>query len=423
MEILNILLLAGIYVEMAVLAYFEHKLWNTFYTPLNFLMVPYAVVLLFCVLVCGNFDVVDFYYPSLILWMFGLLLFAIPSYLFALSYQQNIQKSDATIIDDSLPMKIIDIMTFIIVALFMFRLLRMVQTSPHLPGSFDFGQEYCGKGIWGHLHRLFHALVILYIYKYDNKHWYYALLVVAMFIVSFMYGVNSWVIIPTMAGLAMRLYTGKMKLRLSLLLKIIFFGFSVFIVSYTIALFIGKGDDAASYDVIFDFICKIFIHYFISGIVGWSQDLQMGILERPDSYIILACLINLLKAFTGGGDFVEVINPHFIHNGIRGSNVRAFFGTIYVNTSIIEFVLLILFFSALMYMLKVWLMRTKSLFVALVYFFYMGMLTMGWFEYYFYHLPFLEVPAWIFILYLFFKKFGIGTADSSQKKEISPKNE
>jgi len=242
-------------------------------------------------------------------------------------------------------------------------------------------------------------------------------MIVAMFIVSFVYGVNSWVLIPAMAGLAMRLYTGKMKLRLSLFLKILFFAFAVFVVSYTIALFIGRGDDAASYDIIFDFICKIFIHYFISGIVGWSQDLQMGILERPDSFVVLACVVNLVRAFTGGGDFVEVINPHFIHNGIRGSNVRAFFGTIYVNTSIFEFVAFVLLFSTMMYMLKVWMMRTKSIFVALVYFFYAGMFVMGWFEYYFYHLPFLEVPAWVFILYLFFKKFGTNASEQPEKKE------
>ncbi|MBR5150326.1 MAG: hypothetical protein IKW61_03400, partial [Bacteroidaceae bacterium] len=42
--------------------------------------------------------------------------------------------------------------------------------------------------------------------------------------------------------------------------------------------------------------------------------------------------------------------------------------------------------------------------VNIVYFFYLGMLCMGWFEIYFYHLQFFEVPAWVFILYLAFRK-------------------
>ena len=362
MEIMNFVLLAGIYLEIAVLGYFEYKLWNTIYTPLNFLMLPYAIVLLFCVLICGNFGVAEFYYPSLVLWMGGLLLFAVPSYFFALSYQKDIKQPDAKIIDDHMPMKWLNIFTLLLICLFFLRLFRMMRTSQYLPGSEDFGMEFCGGGVWGHLHRLIHALVIIYIYKYDNKHWYYALMVIAMFFVTFMYGVNSWVLIPAMAGLSMRLFTGKMHLRISLFLKIFVFAFAVFIISYTFALFLGRGDEAASYDVVFDFICKIFIHYFISGIVGWSQDFQMGILERPESFLVIACVINLLKAFTGGGDFVEIINPHFIHNGINGSNVRSFFGTLYVNTSIYEFILLVLFFSALMYVLKLWLMRSKSIY-------------------------------------------------------------
>ena len=112
----------------------------------------------------------------------------------------------------------------------------------------------------------------------------------------------------------------------------------------------------------------------------------------------------MIKAFTGGGDFVEVINPHFIHNGVEGSNVRSFFGTLYINTTIFGFVTLVLIFSSMMSLLKIWLMRSKSIFIALVYFFYAGMLIMGWFEYYFYHLPFLEVPAWIFLLYMLFRE-------------------
>ena len=61
--------------------------------------------------------------------------------------------------------------------------------------------------------------------------------------------------------------------------------------------------------------------------------------------------------------------------------------------------------------------KISLIYVALVYFFYAGMLVMGWFEYYFYHLPFLEVPVWVFILYLFFRKFGTNASELPEKKE------
>lgn len=421
MGIIDIILLLGIYVEIAVLSYFDYKLWGTLYTPLNFLMLPYAVVLLFCVSVCGNFGVPEFYYPSLIVWMFGLLLFAMPGYFVGLACRKDIFADGARSIDEHLPMKWINVLSFVVLAFFYLRLWRLIHTSTHLPGTIDFGQEFCGSGIWAHLHRLLHALVIIYIYKYDRKHWYYAVVIVAMFVISFLYGVNSWVLIPAMGGIAMRLFTGKMRLRLSLFLNTLIFAFLVFIISYTFALTLGRGDEAAEYSLVFEVICEMFIHYFISGIVGWSQDLELGILERPDTFYVLACIINLVKAFTGNSDFVDVINPHFIHNGVHGSNVRAFFGTLYINTSIYEFVALVLVFSFMMYLLKIRIMRGKNMFLALVYFFYAGMLIMGWFEYYFYHLPFLEVPAWIFILYLLFRERGAGEKELLTNDKVSDK--
>lgn len=416
MEITDMLLLLGIYVEMAVLTYFDYKLWRTLYTPLNFLMLPYAAVLLFCVLVCGNFGVAEFYYPSLILWMFGLLLFAIPSYVVALACRKDIFAEEAHSIDERLPMKWINVFSLVLLALFYMRIWRLMQTTPYMLGSNEFGQEFLGKGLWAHLHRLLHALVILYIYKYDKKHWYYAIVVVAMFVITFLYGVNSWIIVPAVAGLSMRLYTGKMKLKISLILKILFFGFSVFIISYSLALILAKGDEAADLDVVFDFICRIFIHYFISGIVGWSQDLQMGILERPNPDLLMASIINLIKALTGDSDMVQVLNPHFIHNGINASNTRTFMGIAYINTSLFEFIIWITMLSFIVYYIKIRMIRSKSIYIATVYFFYAGMLIMGWFDYYFNLLPFLEVPAWTFILYILFR-------ERSDKKELLVTND
>ena len=96
------------------------------------------------------------------------------------------------------------------------------------------------------------------------------------------------------------------------------------------------------------------------------------------------------------------INPHFIFNGVNGSNVRAFFGTIYVNTTAIQFVLVVFVVSVIHYCVKLYATKTRSFYLNIINFFYGGMLLMGWFEIYFYHLQFLEVPMWVFILSLLF---------------------
>ena len=402
MGVTDFISLVALYLEIGVLAYFEYKLWRTIYTPLNTLMLPYAVMLIVTLLCCGNFGVVDFYYPSLMVWMVGLPIFAIPSFVFGLVFRDKVAIENGGIIDENADMHILNILSTVIVIAFIVRFISMLGSSPYLPGTEDFGYDYCGGGFWGHLHRLLHALSIIYIYKFDRKHWYYILLIMGMFFVTLMYGVKSWVLIPAMAGFCMRLFAGKMQLKAGLVFKVIIFAFIVFFVTYSFALVFGQ-ENVATFDVIFEIIYRNFAHYVISGILGWSQDLQMGILERPNFDVLLVNVLNLIYVVTGD-EFVSPINPFFIHNGINGSNVRAFFGTIYIHTTAIQFVLIIVCVSAITYLVKLCALKARDFYVNVAYFFYLGMLCMGWFEIYFYHLQFFEVPAWIFILYLVSRK-------------------
>lgn len=404
----------AIYLEIAVLAFFEYKMWRTMYTPLNLLMLPYAVMLMVTILASGTMDIVDFYYPSMLLWMLGLLLFAIPSFMLALPLRNSLRKEPTGFILDNINMKYLNIFSVLLVSAFLLRFVFMVKTSSLLPGSDDFGYEYCGKGFWGHMHRAFHALSIIYIYKFDKKHKWYLFLIGGMFFVTLMYGVKSWVLIPAMGGVCMRLYAGKMKLSLSLFLKVFVLAFAVFLVTYTFSLVLGR-ENSAAFSAIFEIICRNFVHYVISGIMGWSQDLELGILERPNFDVLITNVLNIYNAIVGN-EYVNPINPFFIHNGVNGSNVRAFFGTIYINATLIQYVLTVVVVSFIHYFACLWAIKSKNFYINLVYFFFGGMLLMGWFEIYFYHLQFLEVPAWILILSF------LGSRNSENETENAGRN-
>lgn len=396
MGVLEFISLLAIYLEMAVLALFEYRMWKTMYTPLNLLMLPYAVMLMVTVLSSGTMGIVEFYYPSILIWMIGFLLFAIPSYMLALPLRNKLKDAKVGLILDDINMKYLNVFSVLLVIAFLLRFIYMAKTSGLLPGSDDFGYEYCGKGVWGHLHRALHALSIIYIYKFDKKHWWYLPLVFGMYFVTLMYGVKSWVLIPAMGAVCMRLYAGKMKLSLSLFLRVFVLAFAVFLVTYSFSLILGK-EDSAAFGIVFEIICRNFVHYVISGIMGWSQDLQMGILETPNFDVLLTNVLNIYNAIIGN-EYVNPINPHFIFNGVNGSNVRAFFGTIYVNCTIFQYVLVVVVVSLIHYLVNLWAIVSRNFYVNVIYFFYGGMLLMGWFEIYFYHLQFLEVPAWIMIL-------------------------
>ena len=401
MGLVEFISVLAIYLEIAVLAFFEYKMWRTMYTPLNLLMLPYAVMLLVTILASGTMDIVDFYYPSMLLWMLGLLLFAIPSFMLAIPLRNRLKKEHTGFILDNINMKYLNIFSVLLVSAFLLRFVFMVKTSSLLPGSDDFGYEYCGKGFWGHLHRALHALSIIYIYKFDKKHKWYLFLIGGMFFVTLMYGVKSWVLIPAIGGICMRLYTGKLKLSPSLILKVFILAFAVFVVTYTFSLVLGVSESVAFIGV-FEFVCKNFVHYVISGVMGWSQDLELGILEKSNFDILIAHVMNIYNVVVGN-EYVQSINPYFIHNGVNGSNVRSFFGTIYINSNVLQYIIFVLSVSIIVYSLKLWALFSKSIYINIVYFFIGGMLIMGWFDYFFYNLAALEVPGWVFILYMMFK--------------------
>ena len=78
---MNIFLLLILCMEAVLLFLIEKKLWKTILTPLNFLMLPYMLVLGFTLIVSGRWGIADFYYPSLVPWIAGLPLFAIPGWI------------------------------------------------------------------------------------------------------------------------------------------------------------------------------------------------------------------------------------------------------------------------------------------------------------------------------------------------------
>ena len=404
MTLLEFISVLAIYSEIAVLAYFDYRLWKTMYTPLNLLMLPYAAILMVTILSAGSMGIVEFYYPSVVVWMFGLLLFAIPSHIMAYSFKDRLRNEKEELFIDNVNMNSLNIMSILLVVAFLVRFVYMAKTTSMLPGSDDFGYEYCGKGVWGHLHRALHVLSAIYIYKYDKSHKWYILLVLAMFFVTLMYGVKSWVLIPTVAGICMRLYTKKMKLSFMLFVKVFIMAFAVFLVTYTFSLLLGR-ENADTFGNIFQFICSAFVHYVISGTMGWSQDLQQGILETPNFDVLVANVLNLYHV-VAGNEYVQAINPFFIHNGVNGSNVRSFFGTVYINSNILQFVLLTLTVSFVIYFAKLWTIINKTIYVNVFYYFVGGLLIMGWFDYFLYTLPAIEVPAWVLIIYFITKKRG-----------------
>lgn len=398
----DVLILLSFLLEVAVLFYLEMKAWKTLYTPLVFLMAPYTIVLLISIAISGNFGFVEFYYPSILLWSVGLLVFAIPSFSLAYLLQKNNLPLNSTIKETSMPL-LVTLVAFFVILLFLLHF-RSMSGGVASIGTHDFGEEFSGKGLWGHLRQLSLPILIMAIYYVNSKNKWLWFIIIPLFLVGLLYQVLGWIVIPCFAGIVLRLYTGRTKLKLSLLLYVVLAAAILFFGSYVLAIVLA-GDGELDNDFL-AFIFRHFFHYLTSGTLGLSMDMQNGFPDTGSFEIVIAQLVNIGKTITGDSEMLNTLNPLFYNTGVGGTNVRTVLGTIFINSGYPVFVIFVFVLSCSVYMLKLATIRFNNIFVYVAYFFECGLLFMGWFDSYFSSLSVFEIPILSLVLLLLCRVFS-----------------
>lgn len=394
----NFLILVTFLLEVAVLFYIEKKAWHTYYTPLNFLMIPYTIVLLITIAVAGgDSGFVDFYYPSIIVWNIGLLIFAIPSFALSFLFCKNKISLDREYKLCS-KQNIVIIISFVLALLFILHFISFRGGGAPAVGTDEFKDGFSGGGFWGHLRILTIPLLIMLIYYAKRKSWLINCFILIFIFVGFLYNVKGWIIIPILSGVFIRLYTGKMKLSIRLCLTVFLGGILLFFVSYGLAIIVAYGNKLEMGFV--NFIFGHFFHYLTSGVLGFSMDVCNNFPDAGSFEVLWAPIINLINVITGSNELIIPVNPVFFNSGINMTNVRTFFGTIYIYTNALEFVFYILLSSTLMYCLKLAILKWNNIYMYTIYFFQCGLLAMGWFEFYYFHLIVFELPVFVLLIWL-----------------------
>ena len=138
-------------VEVIILTKFEIKIWGTLFTPLNILMIPYVIILLITIALPKSLGFVEFYYPSIIFWMVGLLVFFLPSLLIGLKYNQQCSLKPVMYYEDA---KISKLLVILISFFLFFSLIHIFLTSgssANLLGSDEYAEDNLAGGLWGHI--------------------------------------------------------------------------------------------------------------------------------------------------------------------------------------------------------------------------------------------------------------------------------
>ena len=166
----DVLYLIAILLESALLLYLECKIWKTLYTPLNFLMLPYLIVLLITIFLAGKLGFVEFYYPSIFIWNVGLLIFFLPSAIIGTIIVHSGKRVAPEPIEDKIPQSLVFLLV-LMTMLFIVHLKGVLGSSAEALGSEEFGEEFSGGGLWGHLRILSLPMLMMSIYYVSKKRW------------------------------------------------------------------------------------------------------------------------------------------------------------------------------------------------------------------------------------------------------------
>ena len=395
---MGFLIVLSLFIEAGVLFYLERKAWKTLLTPLNFVMLPYLAVLLVSIAMSGKFDFVEFYYPSILIWNVGLLLFALPSYALAgFAHKHDYAVDKVGVREEPMPQLFFWI-GVLLTMLFAYRLMSTVRSSQFIIGSDEFAEEFAGFGFWGHLKRFCSVMLMLYIY-YLNKHqrwlWFF---IIAMMVVNVINMVKGTMIIPPVVGVMLRLASGKMKINARFITILLISSVAVFFVTFLLAIVVVNKMEVN--DKVILYIFQRFVHYFSSGTLGLSVDMQLGFPDRGAFDVIWTPFINIYNQIAGDGEVLSPVNPTFHFTGISLTNVRTVFGTLFIYTNYVQFALYTIGLSAMCYTLKMLTIKFDNLFTNTIFYYFCALLAMGWFEFYFFHLDIIEIPAMLIMLQL-----------------------
>ena len=348
-------------------------------------------------MIAGNFGFVAFNYDSLWVWICGLPLFAIPSFT-ASALLRRYNLPIRTRIQDNrqnIPTIIVAI-GFIVITALLFKLYQTISYGFNLYGTEEFTEEFSGKGIWAHLREMIMPILILSLYYIKKKDYLLWLLILLMLIIQFSYMVKGAIIIAVVSALLMRLYSEKTHMNITLILGVVAGSILVFYIIYMIVPLLGN-DGEANMNLA-EFIARHFVHYFTSGTLGWSYDLDQGVPDQNNISYIFAPFVNIYNAITGS-ELISPVNHFYWNTGISYTNVRTFFGTIFIYTNAIEFITYTIVVSSFVYMWKFLSLVFNNIYIHTILFYYCGLLSMGWFEFYFFHLSVIEIPVFV-LLYM-----------------------
>ena len=247
-------------------------------TPLTVLVLPYTIATVIAIIVSyTSKEIPDFYFPSLIIWIFGIFLFWIPSHIISTVVNHKKQQFSVRIAKHDDSYVLLNVIAFICIAVSMTKL-SSLSGSLDMFGTDEFSEEYETTGIFNHLAVVLSAIFGYSIYKMDLKEHKISIVIVLLSLVGmFAVGTKSWIILPFLIGYYARLLTGKTTLAFKTTLLPLLVIVGIFFLSYYLILILAGGNEMDSQ--VMTFLVNHFTNYLSGSSLSLSLDFQKGFLE------------------------------------------------------------------------------------------------------------------------------------------------
>jgi hypothetical protein len=403
---LILLMLIG---EVIILAILDKISCRTWATPFFLLAIPYTVVVLITYCFSTVLGFISLYVESVLIWAVGLLFFFMGGLIISLPLGKSIRfmaKENLLFLGEKKSQKIALILAWISIIVISCGLINSLKNLGWQQfGTDEFSKSY-GYGWVGHFITFSKVITIFLIGTTSNRNIFKMLTILILLSLYIMYPVKSWVILPIIAGFIYRLSTGRFRPSLTkaaLLLFLIFVFFNLVYLTKFVVKDIGSIYNIATHKS----LMTHFVHYIFAGVLALGNVVKTGFTNiHSNPQAIFAPFLNLYAVFFNG-ELVSNVTANFsiISDNLKDSNVHTFFGTIYINLGVFFCIIYVMFSGVFVYGLFAIARITGNCWAWIAWVFIGSMLTIGWFEFYFWHLQTIEVPIYCgllaFVVWLF----------------------
>lgn len=392
------LIVVSIIGETLLLSWVDEKTFGTRITPFTLLAWPFLAMVLLYSIIGQPLGFVSLSLEALLWWQAYLLLFwigGITIYLIlgrGVNYAHVQKNREVVAYSTRIPL----LMLWLVIPIISFFLFKSIVGVGGLSNisSYEFQRLY-GGGLPGHLRVFSYLPFIVLMGHFKKENYFETVTLLVMIVLYFAYPVQSWLILPIIAGIIYRALSGKIKINLRTLVLIAIVMFVIFILFYTWEFYTRNQGNYFSINIFIELAIH-FCAYLFGGILAFSQLLSNTLGSYYSEFaVLIAPIINLYNSLAG----LELNNIctseqmiNFVH--AKGSNVYTLFGTIYCFTGASATIVFAWFLGIVSYGLLVIAMRAKNPWLLAYTTFFCSALVVAWFDYYYWMLPFWELFVW-----------------------------